>query len=499
MKFARPLLTLIVLAQLAPGLALAQDRPAGAGGQAPAAGSPAPASSAPAPLTAAQVTPPTVSDPLLEPVPPPAKVVSTWREALSMVKSRSTDLRVSLLDLSRAEAQARVALGAALPPVSASANVTRQLIRSVVDPISGSPSIQSFPPRAVTYGGSLTASIPLFAPRAWHNIGTAEQQQRVAEMSISEQRRVLAAAVADALVAVISAERVAELNRVGLRNALERLALTRRRAELGVANALDVLRVEQDAATARGAIVTGDENLRQARESFGLALGFPEAFGVPRDMNIDAFAQESERACPRIGSIEERSDVAVARERVVLARRGVRDVELSFLPTIDLRTVYSVSIQPFYNDFSKNPQLASLGIVDRQNTLHSWSIAGVLSWNIFDGGSRYGSLRDNRIQTEQAEVRVEAARRAAQIQVQRALRGVEVADTARKVATETRNLARETDRLTRVSFDLGKGTSLELVDAGRALRQTEIQLALREFDQVQAKIRALLALSTCDY
>jgi outer membrane protein TolC len=76
---------------------------------------------------------------------------------------------------------------------------------------------------------------------------------------------------------------------------------------------------------------------------------------------------------------------------------------------------------------------------------------------------------------------------------------VQVAEQARQVAEKTRDLARETDRLTRVSFGLGRGTSLELVDAGRQLRDAESTLALREFDVVQAKIRALLALSLCEY
>ena len=55
------------------------------------------------------------------------------------------------------------------------------------------------------------------------------------------------------------------------------------------------------------------------------------------------------------------------------------------------------------------------------------------------------------------------------------------------------------DRLARLNFQLGRGTSLDLVDAARQLRQAEIQLAVQEFNTVQAKIAALLALSDCNY
>lgn len=497
MNLARKLLPLLCVS-LAPALVLAQPRqPAQPAPTAPSSS----ASPSLPPITAAEVTPPAVDDPLLEPVPPAQNIVASWREALSLVKSRSVDLRSALLDLERTEAQARVALASSLPQLSASANVSDQLIRTTVEPIQGEPRIQLFPPRAINYGLSASLSIPIFAPRAWYNLGTVEQQQKVSRLTLVEQRRVLAASVADALVSVISAERVAELNRLGLRSALERLALTKKRADLGVANAVDVLRVQQDATSARASIISGDESLRQAREALGLALGFSDAYSVPKDLNLDAFVQESEQACSRVNDIEERADISVARERVTLAERGVRDVELSFLPTADLRTTYSITIQPFYNDFrtNENPELRSLGVVDHHNTLHAWSISGTLSWNLFDGGARYGNLRDQRVQVEQAELRVESARRSAAIEVQRAMRVVSVAESALKVASETRDLAKDSERLTRMSFDLGKGTSLELVDAGRALRQAEIQLALKEFDVIQAKIRALLALSVCDY
>jgi outer membrane protein TolC len=450
----------------------------------PSPGPSAAASSAAPPQEAPP--PPTVSDPLLEPVPPAAKIVSGWQDALALVRTRSTDLRIAVEGLARAQAQTRVALGAALPTLTGTANVTDPLVRTVPT-VNGATTIQTFPPHAISYGAGATLSIPLFAPRAWYGIGTGEKAEHVTELNIQNQKRLLAAAAASALVSVITSERVAEINRSGLRAALERLLLTKRRAALGAATALDVLRVEQDAAQARGAIVSGDENLRQARESLGMALGFPEPWGVPQGLDLDSFARDSERACPRAGSVEDRPDVAAAREQIGVERRQLRDVELSFAPTVNLVTTYSVNVTP------------ATFAVDQTNTLHTWTIAGVLNWTIFDGGARYGLLRDNRAQIEQQIATTEAARRQATMEVIQTARSVQVAEQARQVAEKTRDLARETDRLTRVSFGLGRGTSLELVDAGRQLRDAESTLALREFDVVQAKIRALLALSLCEY
>ena len=248
------------------------------------------------------------------------------------------------------------------------------------------------------------------------------------------------------------------------------------------------MRVEQDAATARAQIVTGDEALRQARETLGLALGYPEAFGVPPDINLENFAQESERACTKTATVAERPDVAAAVMNTKVAERNVHDVELQFSPTVNLVSTYSYAVQPFVNT-----------LASRTNTFQGWSIGGVLNWNIFDGGIRYGNLRDTRAQLQQARARAEAVRRTALVQAIQASRGVQVAQQSLAVIQQARDLARETDRLARLNFALGRGTSLDLVDAARKLRESEIQVVIQELTTVQAKVTALLASASCDY
>jgi outer membrane protein TolC len=68
-----------------------------------------------------------------------------------------------------------------------------------------------------------------------------------------------------------------------------------------------------------------------------------------------------------------------------------------------------------------------------------------------------------------------------------------------EVAHRARDHAADVDRLTRVAFQEGRGTSLELVTAAANLRQGELQLAQRELEHVRAKLLALLALARCDW
>lgn len=431
--------------------------------------------------------PPTVDDPMLAPVPRATTEISTWEEALQHVRARSTDLRVAAATVQRAEAQQRVALAGALPTLTGQAAYTHNLITNENPvPVGLGPGglitrqIQTPFPDYVT--GQLAASQPVLALRAWHAVGTSKVATEASRYSFDDAKRQIALSVANAIVGVVTAERIAELNRIGLRNALTRLELTARKSTLGGATGLDVVRARQDVEVARATLVAGDESLRQSREALGLALGIPEQVGVPTTVDISGLERDARNTCKVAPNVDARPDVAALRTRVEVAHRGVNDVKYQFAPTVDLRS-----------------GLATTSVDTGASPSTTWNVQAVLSVPIFEGGARYGNLRDTRAQEDIAIQNLEAGRRTATVEVTQARRGVTVAEDRRRVATSARDLAAETDRLTRLAYQEGRGTSLELITAAQSLRESEIQLALREFEVVKARVLAVLALASCPW
>jgi hypothetical protein len=51
--------------------------------------------------------------------------------------------------------------------------------------------------------------------------------------------------------------------------------------------------------------------------------------------------------------------------------------------------------------------------------------------------------------------------------------------------------------MTRRSIEIGRATSLELVQSAAALRQAELTLSLREFERLAAQVDALLTEARC--
>jgi outer membrane protein TolC len=420
---------------------------------------------------------------MLAPVARPKVEVATWEEALKYVRTHSTDLRIAAQNIAHAEAMSRVALAGALLTINGQGSYTHNLITNETPQFGSGGGLQivktPFPDFAT---GSIVASQPLLALRSWYAIGTADRNETAAHLSLEDTKRQIALNVANSIVGVVTAERVAELNRVGLRNALLRLELANRRTSLGSGTGLDVVRARQDVEATRATLVSGDEALRKAREALGLALGVPEQIGVPPGVDLNGLEGSARTTCKPQASVDDRPDVASLREQAEVASRQVNDVKLQFAPTVDLRSTLSTT---------------TINTGAAPNT--TWNVQAVLTVPIWDGGVRYGNLRDSRAQEAIAGQNVEAARRQAQVQVAQAARGVQVAEDSRRVAATSRDLAAENDRLTRAAYLEGRGTSLELVTAAQALREAEIQLALREFELVKARVLAVLALATCPW
>ncbi|HEV3189152.1 MAG TPA: TolC family protein, partial [Polyangiaceae bacterium] len=303
--------SLLLVLFLASSPALAQSS---APGPTPSPAPGAATSSTPA-SSLAVPPPPQVNDPMLAPVSRPPRIVSSWPEVLGYLRTRSTDLKIAVDQVLKAEAQTRQALAAYLPSINGTGRYIHNFITNTVSTSIRVPGIQqsSTVPLPDSEDGTIQLQQAIVNVPAFDQISINALGEDAAKWSVEDQKRTLALSVANQLVAVVTAERSAEINRIGLRVALEQLDIATRKQALGAANGLDVVRARQNAANARATLVTGDESLREAREALGLALGVPEETGVAPDLNIDAMANAAMGSCRQVASVDERADIAAAR------------------------------------------------------------------------------------------------------------------------------------------------------------------------------------------
>src|SRR5262245_19093579 len=273
---------------------------------------------------------PHIEDPMLAPAARASQEVKTWDEALTMMRSTSTDDRIAEAAIRRAEGRWRQSLGALLPNAKANASLTVDLLHPSVTPLQGGATIGTTAPLG-TINGALTQT--LIDVGAWRGLDSADLAHESAQTSIFDVRRRLTLGLAKALVAVVTAERVAEINRLGLEQALERVALIQRTQQLGAATQVDVVRVLQDAEVARFALIAGDEQLLRTREALGTALGVGHEIGVTPGFVLDGLVAETEQNCTKL-DYKQRPDVEAARQNADSATAARKQASAGYLPTL---------------------------------------------------------------------------------------------------------------------------------------------------------------------
>src|SRR5688572_4629139 len=167
-------------------------------------------------------------DPLLEPPAAAARQVASWDEAVALFSARSADLKVAAAEVVRASGRKRQAIGALLPQVSGTATAQFGLLPAPagMDPVSAA--FFGFAPLQLL---TLVGQLAVVDARAWNAVALAVDAEDAARLGADDARRLLLLNLAQALLAVVAAERVAELSRVGLRDALARTALAERAAK----------------------------------------------------------------------------------------------------------------------------------------------------------------------------------------------------------------------------------------------------------------------------
>ncbi len=416
---------------------------------------------------------------LQAPAPAPS-ILGSWDQAVRLVRERSTSLRQAYARVELARGLTQQAWASALPQVLGQGTISRHmLIGEGPNPFTGE--IIELPSSPTTWQATATLTAPLVALEAWNQIAVAAASAKAAELREQDAERLVLGSLARALVNALTAERLADVARLSLRATLANLELTKKRHEMGAATAVDVLRAEAEADVTRGALVSANEGIRKAREGLGLAVGEAKPWGVAASISFDSLPENARAACHPVGSLDERADLRALRQDVEAARKQTDSFALGLLPTLSATTGVLYS----------EPKSA----VNNQSV--AWTFGGILSWNLFDGGLRYGQRVANAAELSSAEQALTEEQRNAVIEVERARRDIAVAEASLAISRHAQSVAAKSAELARLAFANGSGTAFILVDETKRAREADLDVAVKEVQLVSTKLIALFSEANC--
>jgi len=424
-------------------------------------------------------------------------------DAVVRMLRSSDEVRIATAQVELADAQVLSARAAGLPQLRL-ASTYSQVIKNARATVVGSVFGQSY-----TYNANLLLQQSFFqGGRIVAGSQAAARTERAALATRDERRAEIAVDAQRAYLNAIFTARLAEIQRVNLTLADERLALVQQLEAAGRSSRYDLLRARVERSNLEPLALQAESNRVLAE------LELKRLLQIPVDQPI---ALTTELVSEAVRAL---ADSAVADRSAGGVRPGVRASELTAsareasikVARADLLPTLNASFTLGYLAFpSANGLPDRLGAVSNafcpagapstqrcQN--NGWfpdrSFGVQMSWPIFDGLRAKGAIDLAQAQAKIADLQVQQAREQATIDVERAQAELTRARAAFAARTTTVSEAEEAFDLATLRFGRGVGTQLEVSDAQLALltaRSTEaratfdLYLAVAELARARAR------------
>lgn len=398
------------------------------------------------------------------PTPEPTPEQLTFDEAVRRAIEKNPTVAEAAQSILRAEAFLQQARTIFRPSINADITTTVLDAERGFDDFVTQPRTQSF------VGGSV--AYPILAAAQWAAKTQAEDQIRVARLSVTETRRQVAIATGQAYLAVIAARRQVDVNLRARENAQAHVTYARQRLDAGAGSKLNELRAAQEVATDEVLLEATRFALRRAQEALGVLVAADAPIDAADEPAFEVVPPPSDQAW-----LLNRADVQLFSAQIEAADRVFRDSWRDWVPSA------SVSFEPQW--------VAPAGLFQPSRT---WR--GVLSVAIpiFDGGARSATKRLRQVELDTARVQLTDVELRARSELRTAQAAV---DSRQRAATQARVAAQhatEVLKITDVAFRAGASTNIELIDAQRESRDADAAAAIAEDLARLARLDLLVAL-----
>ena len=382
-----------------------------------------------------------------------AAPVLTLQDALAEARSTNLDLKVARARLDQSLQQSRRAWAGYLPTVLLGGSYTRNSAEAAFALPGTTTQVVIQPYNSLAAQAEVRQAI--IAPTLWPAIRNAGIAQDVATQNAEYTRREVLFGVAQAYFSAASLQEAIRATQFLLEVNQAREKDTKARFDAGTVTRVALLRSQLDRTRAEQDLVRARNSYDAARlalatllqrDSVDFSLQLPAVPEVPaKDEELARKAQDS------------RPDVLAARRNLDLAVGRRQGVWFAYAPSVGFSGVYRAT--------------NAAGFAGQSTT---WALTLNGSWTIWDGGLREVSLREESARiAEAAALQKQAETRVSQ-EVATARLDYDNARSNLTKAEEALSLARETQRLTEISFKAGVGTYLEVADANAALTSAEV-------------------------
>jgi outer membrane protein TolC len=313
----------------------------------------------------------------------------------------------------------------------------------------------------------LEAGYPIFTGGKLDNAikATREVSHASAEAASDTDDDVILSAERNYL-SVLLARQVVELNTVALQSYNEHLNHAQTSFKLGTAANYDVIRAEAAVAEQEKRLTEARNQLALAEAALRTSLALEDSAPIEISGHLFEITDNADLNASMDAAVQSSPLLRALRDKVAAYRSGVRVQEADYLPQI---TAIS------------GRELVTSKLAQTDPTWFAGARATIQLW---DGGERRARVSQARSQLQSAEFEVHHAEEQVRLAVRNAYLDLQSQRSELVSAQKAAERNTEALRLANKRFDVGTGTSLEVLDANVSLTasQVGIQQALYQID-----------------
>lgn len=388
----------------------------------------------------------------------------TLAQAVQYALTHQPNLTVADEEAAAAQAQADAAKAAGKPTldfrysVRASDNpldaFAAKLDRRAVQTSDFDPNTLNHPGTSTLNMTELAASMPIYTGgRIAGAVRGAEATERAAQLRQQRTRQEIAANAMEAYLGAQAAARGVDVADEAVSAALEHANTTARLAAEGRIVQSDKLTAQVNLAAVQGQYQEAVAQRQIALNQLKLAIGMPfdqeleiAPMAAPEPADLTATATTMEQQ-----ALAARTDLAALRDKVAAARAQVSVARAANRPQVSV-----VAGSTWYDD---QPGFAA----------HSWSVMGVLSQSLYNGGTASSRTVAAQHEVSALEARVQAQEQMIGNEVRTARTQIAAAEARRTLAEKNVDRAKRTVALVRQRYGQGRTILIDLLQAERAL------------------------------
>lgn len=421
----------------------------------------------------------------------PATVSAQQARTVSLAEATQLSLRGQPVmvqarqDVRIADAQQRAAMAAFLPSITSTANSSK----------SGGNRVDQFGvPRTVStyFSSSLGVSLNWdlftgFRRGASRRSANATQDQR--EATLTRQQYATVLATQQAFFQTLATAELVGVQETRLRRADEQLKLTSERLRLGATTRSDSLRARVEYGNAQLALITAQNNLRNAQATLarqiqveGLVTGTADSglFVRPAAVDTAALMREALAAAPAVRE----ADAAVT------AARAQRNLNRStYMPTLSLTGGYTFAAGAAPRDTGTVPIRVDDGTQTPFGGRYAggWNLGLRATFTIFNNLTRETNLVTADANMQSAIARARDAQLSVTTSLTQYIAAMSAAAARIDVSTVSVAAAEEDLRMQRERYRLGAATILEVLTSQATLDQAQVDLVQARYDFLVAR------------